>query len=64
MTRQPPREVLELFDDPGTIGRGRALAVEWLMSITPELRVGDVVMMPNAVTGDLESYSYNPKRPQ
>ncbi len=38
----------------------RQLAVDWARMQVPTLVEGDVLMMPNGITGELEEHTYGP----
>lgn len=61
-----PKHITSMFEDGNAPlaakKRGRTLALAWCKSIMPSLKPGDVVLMPDPDTGDLEEYtkSYEP----
>lgn len=52
-----PEHVLRLFDRNETRAEGRRQAVEWMKSISHQVANGDVVMLPDAETGELIAFT-------
>lgn len=47
-----PDEIFALFNEEATKPSGRQKAVEWMKGIMSQVRPGDVVIIPDAKTGD------------